>query len=72
MVGAGVGDRHLPAGAARLRGAYVGGRNLWEEAARAYFWWIGQGSPGRDRFGLTVGPAAETVWLDAPVNSIGP
>ncbi|WP_165966849.1 methyltransferase domain-containing protein [Actinomadura sp. 7K507] len=48
-----------------------GSLNLWEEAARAYFWWVGQGSPGRDRFGITVASGAEAVWLDAPNNLIG-
>ncbi|TDC67844.1 methyltransferase domain-containing protein [Actinomadura sp. GC306] len=49
-----------------------GDRSLWEDAVRAYFWWVGQGSPGRDRFGLTVTPETETVWLDAPANPIRP
>ncbi|TDD79640.1 methyltransferase domain-containing protein [Actinomadura darangshiensis] len=49
-----------------------GGRNLWDEAVDAYFWWVGEGSPGRERYGLTVTPEAEFVWLDSagkPVSS---
>lgn len=49
-----------------------GDRNLWEEAARAYFWWVGHGSPARDRFGLTAASGTETVWLDVPTNAIRP
>lgn len=52
--------------------AVRGDRDLWEDAVRAYFWWVGQGSPGRDRFGLTVVPGTETVWLGAPTNPIRP
>lgn len=49
-----------------------GSRNLWEEAARAYFWWAGHGGPGRDRFGLTVTAEAEGVWLDSSSNPVNP
>ncbi|MFE4975179.1 methyltransferase domain-containing protein [Kitasatospora sp. NPDC056651] len=43
-----------------------GPRSLWDEVAAAYRWWRGQGHPGFDRFGLTVTPGGETVWLDSP------
>ncbi|MER7766563.1 methyltransferase domain-containing protein [Kitasatospora sp. NPDC096140] len=43
-----------------------GPRRLWDEAAAAYQWWSGQGRPGHDRFGLTVNPDGQYVWLDSP------
>ncbi|MFI0482610.1 methyltransferase domain-containing protein [Actinomadura sp. 9N215] len=48
-----------------------GNRNLWEEATDAYFRWVGRGSPGRDRFGLTVTPNAQSVWVDSPGAPVG-
>ncbi|GAA4234743.1 methyltransferase domain-containing protein [Actinomadura meridiana] len=44
----------------------AGERALWDEAVGAYFGWVSQGSPGRDRFGLTVTGEGEYVWLDRP------
>lgn len=43
-----------------------GGRRLWDEVEGAYRWWVRQGRPGHDRFGLTVRPGGHTVWLDHP------
>ncbi|MEO3826042.1 methyltransferase domain-containing protein [Actinomadura sp. B10D3] len=43
-----------------------GDRPLWDLAVSAYFDWIAHRSPGRDRFGLTVSPAGDRVWLDHP------
>ncbi|WP_198545926.1 methyltransferase domain-containing protein [Actinacidiphila yeochonensis] len=43
-----------------------GPRSLWDEVAAAHRWWEEQGRPGFERFGLTVGPAGEQVWLDSP------
>ncbi|HEY2576279.1 MAG TPA: methyltransferase domain-containing protein, partial [Streptosporangiaceae bacterium] len=34
----------------------AGGRRLWDEVEAAYFTWLGWGSPGRGRFGMTVLP----------------
>ncbi|WP_051468120.1 methyltransferase domain-containing protein [Actinomadura oligospora] len=42
----------------------AGDRALWDLAVSAYFGWITHRSPGRDRFGLTVSPAGDRVWLD--------
>lgn len=39
---------------------------LWAEVERAYEWWRDQGSPGWERFGLTVTGTAQTLWLDEP------
>ncbi len=35
-------------------------------AEDAFAWWVGQDSPGADRFGLVVSPEGERVWLDHP------
>ncbi|WP_067474982.1 methyltransferase domain-containing protein [Actinomadura hibisca] len=43
-----------------------GDRALWDLAVTAYFGWITRRSPGRDRFGLTVTPTGDRVWLDRP------
>ncbi|MEV5596918.1 methyltransferase domain-containing protein [Streptomyces sp. NPDC052496] len=41
-----------------------GARRLWDEVEAAYRWWAGNGRPGYDRFGMTVTPDGERVWLD--------
>lgn len=46
-----------------------GPRRLWDEVEVAYRWWVEQGKPDHTRFGLTVTPEGETVWLDSPLNS---
>ncbi|BBA98838.1 putative O-methyltransferase [Actinacidiphila reveromycinica] len=43
-----------------------GPRNLWDEVESACRWWEEQGRPGFERFGLTVEPAGQHVWLDGP------
>ncbi|MFC5182012.1 methyltransferase domain-containing protein [Actinomadura harenae] len=43
-----------------------GDRALWDLATSAYFDWVAHHSPGRDRFGLTVTPTGDHVWLDRP------
>ncbi|MGH3755411.1 MAG: hypothetical protein ACRDRP_22495 [Pseudonocardiaceae bacterium] len=32
----------------------------------AYQWWVSKGRPSHDRFGISVGPAGQSVWLDEP------
>ncbi|PZG30385.1 protein-L-isoaspartate(D-aspartate) O-methyltransferase [Spongiactinospora gelatinilytica] len=49
----------------------VGDRPLWEEVTDAYFRWVAWGEPGRDRFGMTVTPDGQQVWLDTPDHTIG-
>lgn len=49
-----------------------GPRRLWDEVSAAYLRWIELGSPGRDRFGITVTPGGQAVWLDDPGNLILP
>ncbi|WP_046470800.1 methyltransferase domain-containing protein [Allosalinactinospora lopnorensis] len=48
-----------------------GPRDLWSEAEAAYLAWAGWGEPGRGRFGLTVTPNGQHVWLDRPGNLLG-
>ncbi|AXG78466.1 methyltransferase domain-containing protein [Streptomyces paludis] len=43
-----------------------GPRALWNEVEAAYAWWQNAGSPERIRFGLTVTPAGQRLWLDSP------
>ncbi|MFI6844944.1 methyltransferase domain-containing protein [Kitasatospora sp. NPDC050467] len=47
-----------------------GPRKLWDEVATTYRWWADQGRPGYERFGLTVTPDGQYVWLDSPDNPI--
>jgi protein-L-isoaspartate O-methyltransferase len=43
-----------------------GPRRLWEEIEAIHRTWRGLGSPPRERFGLTVTPQCQTIWLDSP------
>lgn len=47
-----------------------GARDLWDEVRDAYLTWVSWGEPGRERFGLTVGPDEQTLWLDTPQNPV--
>lgn len=49
-----------------------GPRRLWREVEAAYGWWLRAGSPARTRYGLTVTPAGQRLWLDAPDHSVHP
>ena len=48
----------------------AGARNLWDEAVRAYRWWINNDRPDRAQFHLTVSPERQWVWLDDPANTV--
>ncbi|XVQ11222.1 hypothetical protein ACQP1W_01225 [Spirillospora sp. CA-255316] len=48
----------------------AGERRLWDEAEAAYFQWIRWGRPPLTRFGLTITPEAQHVWLDEPGHQI--
>lgn len=52
--------------AASYRVEQVGTRRLWDEVEAAYHQWVDLGKPGRERFGLTVTPESQRVWLDEP------
>lgn len=43
-----------------------GDRRLWDEVEAAFLRWTQLGSPGPERFGLTVGPDGQRLWLDDP------
>ncbi|MGH3931514.1 MAG: methyltransferase domain-containing protein [Pseudonocardiaceae bacterium] len=47
-----------------------GPRRLWDEAERAHRWWVGCGKPARTRYGLTITPTAQHLWLDEPARPI--
>ncbi|MFJ1745890.1 hypothetical protein ACIOJD_06545 [Streptomyces sp. NPDC088116] len=53
-------------GATEFRLRQHGPRRLWAEVEAAYAWWEDAGSPERTRYGLTVTPAGQHLWLDAP------
>jgi protein-L-isoaspartate(D-aspartate) O-methyltransferase len=48
----------------------AGARNLWDEAVRAYQWWITNGCPDRAQFHLTVSAERQWIWLDDPANAV--
>ncbi|WBB58064.1 methyltransferase domain-containing protein [Streptomyces sp. WMMC500] len=47
-----------------------GPRKLWDEVETAHRWWVEQGQPDFNRFGLTVGPQGHSVWLDTPDHQV--
>ncbi|MFC5752084.1 methyltransferase domain-containing protein [Actinomadura rugatobispora] len=47
-----------------------GARDLWAEVEAAYHWWDGLGRPSADRWGLTVAPEGQFVWLDVEEHPI--
>ncbi|WP_017597024.1 methyltransferase domain-containing protein [Nocardiopsis lucentensis] len=47
-----------------------GPRRLFDELAEAYSWWRKAGRPEHTRFGVTVTPEGQRVWLDAPGNLV--
>ena len=49
-----------------------GDRRLWDETADAYLRWVSWGRPDRDRFGMTVAPDGQHVWLGTPENVVSP
>lgn len=49
-----------------------GGRPVWQEVAEAYFRWVSWGEPGLERFGMTVTPGGQQLWLDVPERAVGP
>ncbi|GAA2215522.1 methyltransferase domain-containing protein [Nonomuraea monospora] len=44
----------------------VGRRPVWDEVLRAYAQWVSWGEPHWRRFGISVGPEGQSVWLDTP------
>ncbi|MDF5751102.1 methyltransferase domain-containing protein [Spongiactinospora sp. TRM90649] len=50
----------------------AGDRRLWDEVMAAYMAWLRAGQPGPDRFGLSVSPEGQEVWLDHPGRALTP
>jgi protein-L-isoaspartate(D-aspartate) O-methyltransferase len=46
--------------------AHEGPRRLWEELDDACRWWVDAGRPDHTRFGVTVAPEGQVIWLDTP------
>ncbi|MFI8252606.1 protein-L-isoaspartate(D-aspartate) O-methyltransferase [Streptomyces filamentosus] len=53
-------------GADAFETVQAGPRRLWDEIESAFDWWQEHGTPGFERFGLTVTKTGQTVWLDTP------
>ncbi|MEU8248129.1 methyltransferase domain-containing protein [Nonomuraea sp. NPDC048916] len=49
-----------------------GPRDLWDEVEAAFLRWVSWGSPGRDRFGMTVTPEGQYIWRDTPGDPVSP
>lgn len=59
--------RHLDGGQPQV--TQGGPRRLWDLAEDAFAEWIELGRPRRDRFGVTVEPDHQEIWLDTPDSS---
>lgn len=62
---------HADGSWARINGDTVaqgGTRRLWDEIETSHSTWLAAGKPTRDRFGLTITPEHQHVWLDDPAN----
>ncbi|WP_405659692.1 methyltransferase domain-containing protein [Streptomyces sp. RK9] len=49
-----------------------GQRNLWAHVSDAYLRWVTWGQPDRARFGITVTPEEQVLWLDHPGHRVTP
>ncbi|MFC4011599.1 methyltransferase domain-containing protein [Nonomuraea purpurea] len=49
----------------------LGDRSLWDEITDAYAQWVSWGEPGRERFGMTITPEGQRIWLDTPERTLG-
>jgi methyltransferase of ATP-grasp peptide maturase system len=47
-----------------------GPRRLWDLVEAAYDQWQALGRPARDRFGITVRPDRQELWLDSPTGAL--
>ncbi|CAM5609638.1 protein-L-isoaspartate O-methyltransferase [Streptomyces spiroverticillatus] len=52
--------------ASQFEVTWFGERALWDEVSAAYFQWVAWGQPERERFGITVAPEGQFVWVDHP------
>ncbi|MFB4273017.1 methyltransferase domain-containing protein [Nonomuraea sp. GTA35] len=46
----------------------VGDRPVWDEVLHAYARWVSWGEPSWERYGVTVAPDGQSIWLDTPDN----
>ena len=46
----------------------LGPRRLWDEVAAAHRWWTAHDRPARNRWGVTVRPDGQHIWLDDPAH----
>lgn len=53
-------------GTGQTRVTQHGNRSLWTEAEAAHAAWLDAGRPAQGRFGLTISPAGQHLWLDQP------
>jgi protein-L-isoaspartate(D-aspartate) O-methyltransferase len=67
-----LGDGESVASCAAVRGAddyqVLQSGQLWAEAEHAVLWWLRQGSPAAERFGVMVEGGKLRLWLDRPDN----
>ena len=56
---------HMP-GADEFDVHQYGNRRLWDEVEQAFLRWTSWGSPGHERFGMTVTHDSHRIWLDYP------
>ncbi|MGH3913683.1 MAG: methyltransferase domain-containing protein [Pseudonocardiaceae bacterium] len=47
-----------------------GPRRLWDEVESAYRWWRDADKPEHTRFGVTITPHDQVMWLDNPTHSL--
>lgn len=59
-------------GEAGYRVTSFGTRDLWQEVSEAFAHWLTLGQPERHRFGLTVTPRRQRLWLDDPRRPLTP
>lgn len=57
---------HVEPGAREYPVRQYGPRRLFDELEKAYRWWMDEGRPSHDRFGVNVGPEGQSLWLDVP------
>ncbi|WP_433358802.1 methyltransferase domain-containing protein [Streptosporangium sp. CA-115845] len=60
----------VAAGADAFEVTQSGPRRLWDELYGAYTEWLYAGKPQRSRFGITVFPGGQNLWLDHPDHTI--
>jgi len=60
----------VTAGGSAHRVDQRGPRRLWDEVEAAFAWWRNAGEPKHSRFGMTVRPDEQVLWLDDPANPV--